>query len=62
MWAAILKAFILAFLEWLGDRASEPSTGRAAGRDDALRDRIRSRVRAEQDRLRRARGSDQDRT
>jgi len=62
MWAGVFKAIVLAFLEWLGDRTSAPSTGRAAGRDDALRDRIRGRVRAYEDGVRRARNADSDRS
>lgn len=60
--AGLIAAILRELLEWIGDRLSEPDTGRAAGRDDALRDRIRRRVREYEDRVRRARDAGEDRS
>lgn len=59
MWR-FLAAVVVELLEWIGERMSESDTGQAAGRDDSLRDRIRQRVRRYENRVRRARRSDQD--
>lgn len=60
--ARLVAAILRELLEWIGDRLSEPDTVRAAGRDDALRDRIRRRVREYEDRVRRARDAGEDRS
>lgn len=62
MLRAIISAVLVSLIEWIGDRFAEPDTGRAAGRDDALRDRIRRRVREHEDGVRRRRGTDPDRS
>jgi len=59
MWR-LIAIIVRELLEALGERLSQPTTGRAAGRDDALRDRIRRRVREHESRVRRTRNADQD--
>jgi len=57
----IAVIIIEALLGWLAKQAEKPSTAQNAGRRNDLANRIRRRVHEYEDRVRRARGANQDR-
>jgi len=54
MLAKLVSALALGLLDWAVKRLEKPDTAVTAGRNDAVRDRIRERVREYEDRIRRA--------